>query len=178
MHWTRTSLFCLIFWFLGCELDLHNHTYGNPFDLDANSEEGIFPPALIFSPNQVNTEIGQVVPIDIAALEVQGVGGIYAQVKYDSSILSVISVKPGQFFSGDQSPFFLFEDQGGILDVYISYLSSETFANGTGDVATINFQINAEGNALIEITANSELMNPSDIPIKINGYGKGVIIAK
>ena len=120
MHWTRSSLFCLIFWFLVCELDIHNHTYGNPFDLDANSEEGILPPALIFSPNQVNTEIGQIVPINIAALEVQGVGGIYAQVKYDSSLLSVISVKPGQFFSGDQSPFFLFEDQSGILDVYIS----------------------------------------------------------
>tara|TARA_B100000700_G_C14775137_1_gene728590 strand:- start:228 stop:731 length:504 start_codon:yes stop_codon:yes gene_type:complete len=164
--------------FMGCELDLHNHKYENPFDVDAHSENGVLPPALIFSPNLVNAEVGEIVPVNISVLEVSGVGGIHAQVKYDASILSISAVKIASFFASNQEPFLLYKDQGGILDVYISYLGSEMSVSGTGDVATITFQVNTEGNASIRFTENSEFLGPNDIPIKIKGYGKGVIIAK
>ncbi len=163
---------------MGCELDLHNHSYDNPFDVDAYSEDDFSPPAIIFSPNTVNITVGETVPVNISVLEVDGLGGMHAQIQYDASILSVNSVTIASFFNSKQEPFFLYEDQGGILDVYISYLGSETFVSGTGEVATITFQATAKGNAFIEFTEESEFLGPNDIPIKIKGYGKGVIIAK
>lgn len=163
---------------MGCELDRHNHSYDNPFDVDAHSENGVLPPALIFSPNKLNAEVGEIVSVNISVLEVDGVGGIHAQVQYDANILSISTVKTAPFFKGDQDPLFIYEDQGGILDVYISYLGPETIVSGTGDVATITFHVNTKGNATIQITESSELLGPNDIPIKIKGHGKGVIIAK
>ena len=65
---------------MGCELDLHNHSYDNPFDVDAYSEDDFSPPAIIFSPNTVNITVGETVPVNISVLEVDGLGGVHAQV--------------------------------------------------------------------------------------------------
>ena len=125
MRWIKAQSLLLLFVLLGCRIEVHDATYDNPFDLDANKEKGIIPPALIFSPSRVKTTVGGSATMDIFALEVSGVGGVHAQVNYDATKLSVSSVTSGSFFSSTQSPIFIYEDNYGTLDVYVSYLGPE-----------------------------------------------------
>ena len=59
MRSIKSILITLMLFFMGCELDLHNHSYDNPFDVDAYSEDDFSPPAIIFSPNTVNVKVGE-----------------------------------------------------------------------------------------------------------------------
>ncbi len=79
MRWIKAQSLLLLFLLLGCRIEVHEATYDNPFDLDANKEKGIIPPALIFSPSRVKTTVGGSATMDIFALEVSGVGGVHAR---------------------------------------------------------------------------------------------------
>ncbi|CUV09080.1 hypothetical protein MGWOODY_Mmi1770 [hydrothermal vent metagenome] len=116
--------------------------------------------------------------MDIFALEVSGVGGVHAQVNYDATKLSVTSVTAGSFFSSTQSPIFIYEDNNGTLDVYVSYLGPEITVSGTGDIAVVVFNVKTSGEAIVRYTSESELLGSNDVPIKLNGLGQGVVNAK
>ena len=178
MRWIKAQSLLLLFVLLGCQIEVHDATYDNPFDLDANKEKGIIPPALIFSPSRVKTTVGGSATMKIFALEVSGVGGVHAQVNYDATKLSVTSVTAGSFFSSAQSPIFIYEDNNGTLDVYVSYLGPEITVSGTGDIAIVVFNAKASGEAVVRYTSQSELLGSNDVPIKLNGLGQGVVNAK
>ena len=59
----------------------------NPLDIEANAESGINPPALIFSPNKVETSTGSNVSLKIFALEVDSLAGSFIRINYDQNKL-------------------------------------------------------------------------------------------
>ena len=168
-----------MFLLVGCQLDTHDNAYDNPFDLDGNKEQNIFPPALILHPKDINASVQETVPMSVYALEVNNLSGAHAVINYDFTKLSIVDVKPGEFFKSTQAPFFIYDDNEGILNIFTSYLGLERKVSGSGRLAIITFQLKASGESIIRFDDNeSELLDEDDIPITIKGFGQGSINAK
>jgi hypothetical protein len=179
LHWIKNKYFLLMFLLIGCQLDTHDNAYDNPFDLDGNKEQNIFPPALILHPKDINASVQEIVPMSVYAIEVNNLSGAHAVIKYNSTKLNVMDVKPGEFFKSAQAPLFLYDDNEGVLNIFTSYLGLERKVSGSGSLAIITFQLKASGESIIRFDDNeSELLDEDDIPIAIKGFGQGSINAK
>ena len=176
MRWIKPFIIIISFLLFSCEIV--EPELNNPLDTEANAEKGINPPALVFSPSSVSTSIGGNAILRVYAMEVTGVAGIHAKIQYDNTKLSVSSVSPGTFFSSTQPPIFIYEDNAGVLDIFTFYMGSDKTKDGTGDVALITFRPTLAGQSQVQFTDESELVDPNDQPITINGLGTGVVNAQ
>jgi hypothetical protein len=110
---------------------------------------------------------------------VNNLSGAHAVIKYNSTKLNVMDVKPGEFFKSAQAPLFLYDDNEGVLNIFTSYLGLERKVSGSGRLAIITFQLKASGESIIRFDDNeSELLDEDDTPIAIKGFGQGSINAK
>ena len=176
MRWIKPVIAIFSLGLLSCELgevDLNN-----PLDTQANAEKGINPPALVFSPSSVNTSVGGNAIFRVYVQEVTGVAGIHVKIQYDNTKLNVSTVSPGTFFNSTQAPIFIYEDNAGVLDIFTFYMGSDKTKDGTGDVALITFRPTLVGQSQVQLTAESELLDPQDVPIEIKGLGTGVVNAQ
>ncbi len=57
-------------------------------------------------------------------------------------------------------------------------MGSDQTKDGTGDVALITFRPTLSGESQVQFTAESELLDPQDVPIEIKGLGTGVVNAQ
>jgi len=160
------------FVFVSCEI--LEPVYDNTLDLDNNA-----PPALLFTPETSTTTLGGSAAVMLYALEVENIAGVRARIQYDAAKLIVSTVSAGSFFSGSQAPVFIYDDNGsGTLDIYSFYMGSDRIKTGTGDIALIVFSTKLPGNASIELTTESELLDENGKLIPIQSYGTGVISAQ
>ena len=176
MRWIKPVIAIFSLGLLSCELgevDLNN-----PLDTQANAEKGINPPALVFSPSSVNTSVGGNAIFRVYVQEVTGVAGIHSKIQYDNTKLNISTVSPGTFFNSTQAPIFIYEDNAGVLDIFTFYMGSDKTKDGTGDVAVITFTTTLAGQSQVQFTAESELLDPQDVPIEIRGLGTGVVNAQ
>ena len=176
MRWIKPVIAIFSLGLLSCELgevDLNN-----PLDTQANAEKGINPPALVFSPSSVNTSVGGNAIFRVYVQEVTGVAGIHAKIQYDNTKLNISTVSPGTFFNSTQAPIFIYENNAGVLDIFTFYMGSDKTKDGTGDVAVITFRPTLAGQSQVQFTAESELLDPQDVPIEIRGLGTGVVNAQ
>ena len=176
MRWIKPFIIIISFLLFSCEIV--EPELNNPLDTEANAEKGINPPALVFSPSSVSTSIGGNAILRVYAMEVTGVAGIHAKIQYDNTKLTVSDVSPGTFFSSTQPPIFIYEDNAGVLDIFTFYLGSDKTKDGTGDIALVVFNTRIPGESQIQFTSESELVDPNDQPITINGLGTGVVNAQ
>jgi len=164
--------------FLMLSCDIPEETYDNPLDLQTNQEQGIEPPALVFSPNAITIPVGSNVSIEVYALEVTNIAGSHIQVNYDQNKLSLTSVSMGTLFASGEDPIFFYEDSSGTIDIYTSYLGTATSVSGTGTLAYLVFSATAPGQSVLRYSAACELVDPDDNPIPLNGLGQGVVNAE
>ena len=161
----------VLLWSLACEDE--QIEFENPLVL----YEGDVP-ALVFNPNQIDISVGDSTQVGVYVLEAADVSGVHAQIQYDTTKLSVSSVTVGSFFVSDQTPIFIFQNQGGTLDIFSYYLGSDKSVTGTGVIGTVTFNAKVPGNSEIKFTTQSEMVDPSDQPIEIRSLGQGVINAQ
>jgi hypothetical protein len=160
------------FAFISCEI--LEPVYDNTLDLDNNA-----PPALLFTPETSTTTLGGSAAVMLYALEVENIAGVRARIQYDAAKLIVSTVSAGSFFTGSQAPVFIYDDNGsGTLDIYSFYMGSDRIKTGTGDIALIVFSTKLPGNASIELTTESELLDQNGELIPIQSFGRGVISAQ
>ena len=154
--------------------DLIEPEFDNPLDVQNNE-----PPALLISPEDYTSSIGQSVDISVYALEVEGIAGMRAQINYDDTMLKILKVTAGTFFDSNESPLFVHDDDGrGRLDVYSVFMGSDKQVSGTGNIAVITFQVISNGETVVEVSNGSQLLDSSGNPIIIQSYGQGVIRAQ
>ena len=166
---------------MGCDI-VANLSYENPLDVEDTEV-----PALVFSPESNETTVGGTAVFKVYAVQVTGVSGIHAQITYDNSTLGVSNVSPGDFLNdGQLSPMFFTKPTNpqtatGTLDIYYFFLGNEVTRDGSGTVAQINFTTKqttssqTDGVSTIEITSESEFVDPDDIPIVINYLGQASV---
>ena len=172
MRWTNTLLIIASLLYTSC--DLIEPEFDNPLDVQNN-----VPPALLISPEDYTSSIGQDVEISVYALEVEGIAGMRAQINYDDTILKILKVTAGTFFDSNESPLFVHDDDGrGRLDVYSVFMGSDKQVSGTGNIAVITFQVISNGETVVEVSKGSQLLDSSGNPIAIQSYGQGVIRAQ
>ena len=150
---------------ISCEL--HEGIFDNPLDLEAAEAKGIYPPALVFFPNNAEVAIQDTVEVEVYAMKIENVGMAQIEVHYEANKLSVESVAQGSLFQGGNQPFF------------ITYLGPNGKAiEGTGDIALIRFKPRSMGFTEFRISQESILLDPDANAITLNGYGKGIIDAR
>ena len=172
MRWTNTLLIIASLLYTSC--DLIEPEFDNPLDVQNN-----VPPALLISPEDYTSSIGQDVEISVYALEVEGIAGMRAQINYDDTMLKILKVTAGTFFDSNESPLFVHDDDGrGRLDVYSVFMGSDKQVSGTGNIAVITFQVISNGETVVEVSKGSQLLDSSGNPIAIQSYGQGVIRAQ
>jgi len=172
LRWTNTLLIIASLLYTSC--DLIEPEFDNPLDVQNN-----VPPALLISPEDYTSSIGQDVEISVYALEVEGIAGMRAQINYDDTMLKILKVTAGTFFDSNESPLFVHDDDGrGRLDVYSVFMGSDKQVSGTGNIAVITFQVISNGETVVEVSNGSQLLDSSGNPIVIQSYGQGVIRAQ
>ena len=172
MRWTNTVLIVASLLYTSC--DLIEPEFDNPLDVQNNE-----PPALLISPEDYTSSVGQSVEISVYALEVEGIAGMRAQINYDDTMLKILKVTAGTFFDSNESPLFVHDDDGrGRLDVYSVFMGSDKQVSGTGNIAVITFQVISNGETIVEVSNGSQLLDSSGNPIIIQSYGQGVIRAQ
>ena len=172
MRWTNTVLIVASLLYTSC--DLIEPEFDNVLDIQNN-----VPPALLFSPEEYTASAGEEVAVDLYALEVENVAALQAQILYDKDRLEIVSIGPGTFFDSSDSPLFVTDSSNpGSLDLYSVFLGSSKEVSGTGDLATIVFRVIAAGDAYLEVSGDSELLNRDSQPIALKSLGIGVIRAQ
>ena len=164
----------------GC-VELPTKAYDNPLDQQTQSEEGIEPPALVFSPDSVSVSSGNAVTVNAFVMGADSLRGAHLQIQYDTSLVSFTTLTIGDMFSGGTESFVMAEDDNdnGLLDVYVSFGGASSLSvSGNGNIANITFSTLAVGKTVLTFTSASELADPDDNVIDIKGYGEGVIDAK
>ena len=163
----------------GC-VELPTKAYDNPLDQQTQSEEGIEPPALVFSPDSVSVSSGNAVTVNAFVMGADSLRGAHLQIQYDTSLVSFTTLTIGDMFSGGTESFVMAEDDNdnGLLDVYVSFGGGSSLSvSGNGNIANITFSTLAVGKTVLTFTSASELADPDDNAIEIKGYGQGVIDA-
>ena len=178
MRWTKIISTPILIAFLGCELS--DGVFENPLDRDVAAQKGVNPPALVFYPDVVTTNVGGSAAMSIYALDISGVGMAEIIINYNQNKVSVSSVSKGELFQGGNQPFFHYEDDGsGVLTVYIGYLGPDgNSVSGTGNIANIVFSTLSAGQSEVSISNSSKILDPDAKAITLNGYGKGTINAQ
>ena len=178
MRWTKIILISLLSVFLGCELS--DGVFENPLDREVAAQKGVNPPALVFYPDAVTTNVGGSAAMSVYALDISGVGMAEIIINYNQNKVSVSSVSRGELFQGGNQPFFHYEDDGaGVLIVYVGYLGPDgNSVNGTGNIANIVFSTLSAGQSEVSISSSSKILDPDAKSITLNGYGKGTIDAQ
>jgi hypothetical protein len=161
---------------MACEI--HDPVFDNSLDLEVAASKGIVPPAIVFFPDRVEASYGTPAHVDVYAMKVDNVGMAQIPIHYDASKLSVTSVTAGSLFTDDNPPFFVTDNdpQNGILTIYITFLgTSGKSVGGTGDIAKIEFNTKASGEAPINISQETIILDPQENPLSLKAYGKGII---
>ena len=153
--------------------------FENPLDLEANAAKGIYPPALVFSPDSFNIKSGELIVFDLYALAVDSVAGAQIEIDYFASSLDLISYEQGDFFKSNAAPIFIVEDKNGKLFIYVTFMGPEkTNISGTGNIATITFISKIQGSTVISVNKSTLLLNQNAKEITINGFGRSIINVK
>ena len=148
----------------------------NPVDTEAASEKGINTPALVFFPDSASASIGSTVSMEVYVMGVEKLGMAYIKINYDDSRLSLSAINPGEFLKSNNNIFLYDNSVAGVIDIYTSFLGTDsTDVSGTCNIAYLVFQAKTPGVSNITYSSDSEFSNSEDVPIKIRGFGEGVI---
>ena len=91
----------------------------NPFDPE---NMDLDPPALFFHPFEISADLGSPISVELYGLELLPAAAAHLDVRYDWGSVSVDSVVPGPFFTGNNEPIEVTVDEQGILDILCKVL--------------------------------------------------------
>ena len=167
--------------FIGC-VELPTESFTNPLDAEEQASKGVEPPALIFMPDTMNVNVGNPVTARVFIMGSENLRGVHLRIGYDAAALAVSSAEIGDISQivGKVS-IFLYENHPteGFVDIYTSYVGSDSLStNGNANLANVVFNSTLAGETKLEFKAETELVDPVDIPIAIKGLGVGVVNAQ
>ena len=170
INYTFIALFAF---FISC--DLIEPEFDNILDSEFSN-----PPALLFSPEKYSSGVGQEVEVILHALKVEDIASMRARILYDNSKLEIVTVNPGLLFNSDAAPLFVYDDDDGSgqLDIYYVFMGAERKVSGTGEIAFIKVKVTGYGDAFLEVSDESQLLDVNGNEIAIQSLGQGVISVK
>ena len=159
--------------FFSCEDAVYE--LDNPFD---PSNIDLDPPAIFFHPPEISAGVGESISVELYGLELDPAAGAHFDIRYDWGSVTVDSVVPGPFFTGENDPMEITVDEQGILDVFMYYLPdiiSEQSQSGTWSIATVYFSTISTGESELLFGPNTSFRDANNNLVTINDYGSGYI---
>ena len=180
-NYSSTSIFSLLktlglsfaLLFFSCEDAVYE--LDNPFD---PSNIDLDPPAIFFHPPEISAGVGESISVELYGLELEPAAGAHFDIRYDWGSVTVDSVVPGPFFTGENDPMEITVDEQGVLDVFMYYLpdmSSEQSQSGTWSIATVYFSTISTGESELLFGPNTSFRDANNNLVTINDYGSGYI---
>ena len=111
-------------------------------------------------------------------LELEPAAAAHLDIRYDWGSVTVDSVIPGPFFSGQNNPMEITVDEQGELDIYLYYLpdiQSNQSEGGTWSLATVYLSTISTGESELLYGANTILRDANNDSVRIKDFGKGYI---
>ena len=180
MKYSRLLLMLFLLLLFSCGKEIpEEDVFENPLDEEEMTYET---PALTFYPLDISIDLGSSQSVDVFVLGVENLAGSYVKLSYDKSKLSVLSFSVGDFFiDAAQAPVFIAENdaENGIVEINTSFLGSDSVSvSGTGNLASIVFQLTTDGQSSLTFDTSCEFVDPDDNAIEIKGFGVGVVNAQ
>ena len=151
------------------------YSLDNPFDPE---NIDLRPTALFFHPPEILAELDTSISIELYGLELEPAAAAHLDIRYDWGSVTVDSVIPGPFFTGQNNPMEITIDEQGVLDIYIYYLpdaESDQNEGGTWSLATVYFSTISTGEAELLYGSNTILRDANNDSVRIKDFGKGYI---
>ena len=151
------------------------YSLDNPFDpenMDLN------PPALFFHPPEITTTMDTSISMELYGLGLQPAAAAHLDIRYDWGSVTVDSVIPGPFFTGQNNPMEITVDEEGVLDIFLYYLpdtQADQNEGGTWSIATVYFSTISTGESELLYGPNTRLRDVNNDSVRIKDFGKGYI---
>ena len=155
---------------------------GSPNDSSSQDDTGdilYYKPALIFSPDSFDIDVGENFITTVYAMGPENLRGISVIIEYDTSKLKIDYFNDGNFSSGSNSMFFVDTASSGIIEIVSVYINdnSQSVSNDIS-IGQIAFESISSGISEINFNRDSEMVNPDGDQIQIRHRGIGFINAK
>ena len=152
-----------------------NYELDNPFDPE---NMDLDPPALFFHPPEINAIVGSPISVELYGLKLDPAAAAHLDVRYDWGSVTVDSVVPGPFFTGENNPMEVTVDEQGVLDIFLYYLpdmESDQNEGGTWSLATVYFSTVSTGESELLYGPNTRLRDANNDSVRIRDFGTGYI---
>ena len=165
--------FSILLIFFSCEdAEYYLDNPSDPSNMDQD------PPAIFFHPPEISAGLGESISVELYGLELDPAAGAHFDIRYDWGSVTVDSVVPGPFFTGENDPMEITVDEQGVLDVFMYYLpdmSSDESLSGTWSIATVYFSTISTGESELLFGPNTTFRDSDNNLVIINDYGSGYI---
>lgn len=156
---------------------------------------GLEAPALFFHQTIVDVLVDDPIEIDLYSYNMDPAAAAYLRIRYDRKIVELRPetedekpVEAGDFFQGDNEPFFhwdtLPDSHLGIFLYYLPDMNSDQSSGGTWSLAKVHFIAKQKGWFKLEYMTEAdvgeeqpytELRNANNEPVIINDFGTGEV---
>jgi len=176
----------LFFWglfFFSCALE--KKEFDNPVDFQANNDQGVKAPTVVFYPLiQTKTLLDSIFIESFLVFKedsIESFSGIHLQINMPSNLLKLDTITPGIFITDTNQTIPLFNysyDGVNKIDIYAYFLDTLKYnIEGTGQIAKLVFISEAIGiDSIYYNLEECELINFNDSIININGKRSAKII--
>ena len=165
---------------------IYEKLFDNPVDFEANEEQGIGAPTLVFYPKTQTLEesdsalVGSFIVFKEDSTE--PFAGVHLQIEFPNVLLELDTIKPGLFITdtSNTTPLFTYTyDSINTIDIYAYFLDTlKKDLVGTGHLADLVFNpVGVGSDSVFYNLDRCEMINHQDHEIIINGIrGAEVII--
>ena len=152
--------------------------FDNPVDFEANEEQGIGAPTLVFYPKSQTKSLSDSVLIESFIIfkpdSIEPFAGVHLQIEFPNSFLELDTIKPGLFITDTSkaTPLFTYSYDGeNIIDIYTFFLDTVKYnIEGTGHIADLVFTPFNTGTDSIRYNLKfCEMIDYNDNIIDLNG---------
>ncbi len=138
-----------------------------------------YKPALIFSPDSFDIEVGDNFNTIVYAMGPENLRGVSVIIEYDSTKLKIDYINDGNLSSGSSSMFFVDTISSGVIEIVSVYISDNAQSvDNDISIAEIVFKSISPGISQIKFNRDSEMVDPDGNQIQIRHRGIGFIDAK
>ena len=166
---------------------IYEKLFDNPVDFEANEEQGIGAPTLVFYPKTQTIAEGD--PALVGSFIVfkedstKPFAGIHLQIEFPNALLELDTIKPGLFITdtSNATPLFTYTyDSINTIDIYAYFLDTlKKDLEGTGHLADLVFNpVGVGSDSVFYNLDNCEMINHQDHEIIINGIRGAEVIIK
>ena len=165
-------------WLVVDSCTIHKKEFDNPVDFEANEEQGIGAPTLVFYPKSQTKSLSDSILVESFIVfkpdSMESFAGVHLQIEFPNSFLVLDTIKPGLFITDTSkaTPLFTYSYDGeSIIDIYTFFLDTVKYnIEGTGHIADLVFNPSNTGTDSIRYNLQfCEMIDYNDNIIELKG---------